>query len=360
MIHFPAAITTERLIIRPWRISDAPALWEAIDESREHLAVYMPWTVHYTNPGAANEYLSGALRAMPHGHELPLCLEERQTGRIVGASGYHSQEPTAEGWRALEIGYWLREGEEGKGYMRETVRAQTRLAFELGVEHVRIVCDTRNRASYRVAEACGYRREAVLRRDVRTHHGDLRDTRVYSMTRDESESVIAAWTGDTYELDWSHPPFERPPASPSTAVNAPDDRELPVVLTELIRLDPINLHDPGFHFTVIAPETRRHLGIATIVPGDPDVPSFGLKWSFRSPDEPIEFSIELGLALLKITFEELGAERVVMHVPPDATPLREVAEVLGFVNEGIVRAHKSPIEGTIGSFVVYSVIRADL
>lgn len=360
MIHFPASITTERLIIRPWRHSDAQELWDAVIESRERLAVFMPWTSHYSHPGASRDFIARTLRDMPFGFELPLCLEDRSTGRIVGASGYHSQEPTDDGWRQLEIGYWLREGEEGKGYMRETVRAQTRLAFELGVEHVRILCDARNRHSYRVAEACGYRREAVLRRDIRTHHGDLRDTRVYGMTRDESVGAIAGWTGDSYELDWSHAPFERPSTTPASTPNGSGDRELPVVLTELIRLDPVNLHEPGFHYTVIAPEARRHLGLATIVPGDPVVPSFGLKWSFRSPDEPIEFSIELGLALLKITFEELGAERVAMRIPIGATQLREVAEVLGFVNEGILRAHKSPIDGTIGDFVVYSVIRDDL
>ena len=49
-----------------------------------------------------------------------------------------------------------------------------------------------------------------------------------------------------------------------------------------------------------------------------------------------------------------------MRVPVDATLTREVAEILGFVNEGVLRAHKSPIDGVIGDFVIYSVIKDDL
>ena len=105
MIHFPASITTERLTIRPWRHSDADPLWDAVNESIERLSVYMPWTVHYTSRGAAAQFIADAIKLAPAGYELPLAMVERDTGRVLGGTGFHSTEPTADGWRTLEIGY---------------------------------------------------------------------------------------------------------------------------------------------------------------------------------------------------------------------------------------------------------------
>ena len=360
MIHFPASITTERLTIRPWRHSDADPLWDAVNESIERLSVYMPWTVHYTSRSAATQFIADAIKRAPAGYELPLAMVERATGRILGGTGFHSTEPTADGWRTLEIGYWLRGSAQGNGYMREAVRAQLRLALELGVERIQLLCDARNRPSWRVAESCGFRREAVLRRDARDHHGALRDTRMYGLIPSELRELCEGWSDEPYELDWADPPFERPAVPAHQDVTEGDKPELPVVLTELVRLDPVNLLEPGLQFTVVDRGANRHLGLATLLPRKADVPSFGLKWSFGTPDEPIEFGIEVGLALLKIAFEELDAERVEMRVPVDATLTREVAEILGFVNEGVLRAHKTPIDGVIGDFVIYSVIKDDL
>ncbi|MCC6704784.1 MAG: GNAT family N-acetyltransferase [Thermomicrobiales bacterium] len=360
MIRFPSAITTERLIIRRWRDTDAQLLWEAVDESREHLATYLPWVRFYRSPTDASDFIARARREWPDGYQLPLAILDRATGRLLGGSGYHSLEPTVTGWRTLEIGYWLRAGEEGKGYMRETVRAQIRLAFELGIENLLLFCDNRNRPSYRVAEACGFRREAILRRDTRTHIGELRDSRRYALLPEEARELIATWGDERFELEWSDSPFERPVVAAPATDAPPELPDLPVIVTELLRLDPVNLHEPGYQFTVVDRAGSRHLGLAAIIPGAADVPSFALRWSFKSADEPIEFGIELTLALLKLTFEELGAERVVMWLPVTAGSEREIAEIAGFVNEGTVRAARSPITGAIGDFVVYSVIREDL
>jgi RimJ/RimL family protein N-acetyltransferase len=360
MIHFPSAIQTERITLRPWRASDAAALWTAVDESRDHLAAYMPWVAFYTDQTAAHAFIAGSIREWSHGFQLPLAMIEQETGRIIGASGYHSDEPTGSGWRSLEIGYWLRQGEEGKGFMREAVRAQIRLAFELGVERLQLVCDARNQASYRVAEACGFRREAMLRRDTRTHRGELRDTRIYGLLPDEARVLAEAWADERFELEWELPPFARTAAPQPHIAPHEDKPELPVILTELLRLDPVNLHERGNHYTVVDRSANRHLGLATIDPRALDVPSFSLRWTFRDPDEPIEFGIELILALLKIAFEELAAERVHLLIPPDSEQMREIAEIAGFVNEGTVRSFRSPIDGVIGDYVIYSVIKDDL
>jgi RimJ/RimL family protein N-acetyltransferase len=351
---------TERLVIRPWQESDAAELTDAVHESRERLRVFMPWVAHYDDPNAAATFIERARRGWRAGYEAPLALFDPATGRLLGSSGYHSSEPTESGWRSLEIGYWLREGEEGKGYMREAVRAQVRLAFALGVERLQLLCDDRNHPSSAVAEACGFQLEARLRRHTRDHHGAVCDTRVYSITRDESRDLMARWAGETFAPEWSDPPFERPVDEHAPTVPAESGPDAPTIVTELLQLDPAALPSPGLHYTVVDRAAQRHLGIATLTTRSPDLPSFELTWSFRTADEPIEFGIELVLAMLKLAFEEFGAERVELRVPERAAGERLIAEITGFEREGLLRSYRSPATFEIDDFIMYSVIKDDL
>jgi RimJ/RimL family protein N-acetyltransferase len=80
-----------------------------------------------------------------------------------------------------EIGYWLRSGYTGRGYMTEAVNELTRLARDtLKSARIEVRMDAQNERSWRVAERCGFTLEGTLRHDFRYPDGRLRDTRVYS------------------------------------------------------------------------------------------------------------------------------------------------------------------------------------
>ena len=55
-IDLPDQLVGERVIVRPWDEADADGLWDAIDNSREHLEAWMPWVDRYRNPDNAVEY----------------------------------------------------------------------------------------------------------------------------------------------------------------------------------------------------------------------------------------------------------------------------------------------------------------
>jgi RimJ/RimL family protein N-acetyltransferase len=104
---------------------------------------------------------------------------DRTSGEMVGSSGLHRIN-----WQVprFEIGYWVRTSRSGQGYVGETVRALTRLAFEaLGARRVEIRCDDLNLASARVAERCGFELDTILRNWQRGPDGTLRHERIYSM-----------------------------------------------------------------------------------------------------------------------------------------------------------------------------------
>ena len=66
---------------------------------------------------------------------------EVQEDRVLGCAGRHRRVDPG----ALDIGYWLRTSETGRGTMTEAVRALANEALSLaGVDRVEIHCDAAN------------------------------------------------------------------------------------------------------------------------------------------------------------------------------------------------------------------------
>jgi ribosomal-protein-alanine N-acetyltransferase len=86
----------------------------------------------------------------------------------------------------LEIGYDITEPKErGKGYATEATGLLIDYLFlNKEVERIQASCDTRNMASQRVLEKCGFKKEGLMRK-VRFALGGYRDNYLYSILREE-------------------------------------------------------------------------------------------------------------------------------------------------------------------------------
>ena len=178
-------LETERLLIRPPRLSDIGVSLEAIQETYDQLQRWMEWARRpERQEQATGEHLRLGIqqwRELLQGRPadpLPLYLFRRSDGRFLGASGYHDCD-----WNVprLEIGYWLRKSEQGQGYMTEAVRAISVVALEQWrARRLTILCDASNLASIRVAERCDYQQEARLRQHRVRVDGAIEDTLVYA------------------------------------------------------------------------------------------------------------------------------------------------------------------------------------
>ena len=63
-----------------------------------------------------------------------------------------------------EVGYWLGRDARGQGHATRAVRLITAWGFDhLGLERIDLMAATENPASQRVADRCGFTREAILR-----------------------------------------------------------------------------------------------------------------------------------------------------------------------------------------------------
>jgi len=188
----PYRIETERLLLRCWQPTDAPALNEAVDSSLEHLRPWMHWaTGEPSSLDDTVELLRRFRGLFDTDQDFVLGIFEPDGSRVLGGSGLH----TRHGPEALEIGYWLRADSEGKGLASEAAAALTRVAFErCGVIRTEIHVDPENAPSQAVAERLGYVREGVLRQrlpPVRPGSG-RRDEVVSSLLEEEYTASPAA------------------------------------------------------------------------------------------------------------------------------------------------------------------------
>ena len=93
------------------------------------------------------------------------------------------------GWRwvdgNVQIGYWVKREARGRGVATQALRLLARWAFaELGAARIQLLTEPENRASQRVAEKAGFRREALLRSFIDLK-GRRRDAYMYALLRDD-------------------------------------------------------------------------------------------------------------------------------------------------------------------------------
>ncbi|MEX2282639.1 MAG: GNAT family N-acetyltransferase [Gemmatimonadota bacterium] len=158
-----AQIPTPRLVLRRWRVSDAPMLAQAIAASIPELMRWTPWVL----PGAPaltvlEERLGAFSEQFDRGEHFIYGMFDSAHSRVMGQAGLYSRV----GPDALEIGYFVATPEAGKGFATEAAAALTRVGFEqCGVARIEIRCDPENAASNRIPERLGYAVRETADRD---------------------------------------------------------------------------------------------------------------------------------------------------------------------------------------------------
>ena len=137
-------IETERLILRPFKSSDAEAAFVWLSDPRVNR--YMPYPL-YTSVAQAEQWIA------THSEEDNEFIFVLKSNKLpIGAGSIKKQEDGR--W---EVGYNLRSDYWGKGYATEAAKALIRWAYEN--QHAREFMArhaTANAASGRVLQKCGY------------------------------------------------------------------------------------------------------------------------------------------------------------------------------------------------------------
>ncbi|MDF2487222.1 MAG: hypothetical protein K0R46_3390 [Herbinix sp.] len=117
------------------------------------------------------------------------CIELKESSKVIGKVDI-DPDTLRYGVKALGLSYYLGEEYSSKGYMTEALKEMIRYAFEerqAEVLSVRLFKD--NGASGRLAEKLGFVYEGCIRRGVKGHQDIIYDDMIYSILREEYDSV---------------------------------------------------------------------------------------------------------------------------------------------------------------------------
>ena len=161
-----------------------PLSFEHVDGLRDAAADGALWNLVVTSVPDPDDTRGYVERAFSTKDRLAFAVRELEGGRIVGSTSYHDIVPAVD---RLEIGYtWYAKSRQKTSVNPACKFLLLRHAFEtLGAELVGWRTDGLNVASQRAIERLGARRDGTLRHHALRRDGSVRDTVMYSMTRDE-------------------------------------------------------------------------------------------------------------------------------------------------------------------------------
>lgn len=176
---FPSSFESERLLIRSPQPGDGRVMRQAVLESQEHLALWMPWAMKIDDELVYEALMRKKYVQFLSREDMQMLLFLKGTNTLIGSSGLHRLD-----WSVpkVEIGYWIHPSYQGHGYVTEAVQAITTFSFEtLGAKRVEIRCDADNDRSAAVARRAGFTLEGILRHESRHHlTNDLLDTMIFA------------------------------------------------------------------------------------------------------------------------------------------------------------------------------------
>ena len=153
-------IRTERLSLRPFSRGDVDAVYSY--RSRDDVSEYLfdhPMT--HEECAEAVRLRIGQVAFTGEGDKIVLGVERLDDARLIGeVSLIWRSVPDLQG----EVGYIFHPDAHGRGFASEAARALVAFGFEvMGLHRIYARCDARNRASERVMQRLGMRREAHFR-----------------------------------------------------------------------------------------------------------------------------------------------------------------------------------------------------
>jgi RimJ/RimL family protein N-acetyltransferase len=169
-------LTTERLVLRPFGLDDAPAVQRlAADREVARSTLLIP---HPYPDGAALEWIKG--HDAPSDNEI-FAITLRDGGDLIGAIGLHVERFH----ERAEIGYWIGVPFWGQGFATEAAKGVIDYAFGvLGLHRVFAFHFTRNPASGRVLQKAGMQCEGTMRQHL-VKWGEHVDADFYGIVREE-------------------------------------------------------------------------------------------------------------------------------------------------------------------------------
>jgi RimJ/RimL family protein N-acetyltransferase len=174
--------TTPRLVLRCFRIEDAPDLHVMMSDPE--VARFAEWEPYSWSETETEVARLAALPVLEVGRWAEYAIELPAERRVIGCVTMRIEN---ERDRQAELGWWLARRDQGRGFATEAVRALMHYGKDAGVHRFFAAADARNGASIRLMQRVGMKHEATFRERALIK-GEWSDEVVYALlARDLSD-----------------------------------------------------------------------------------------------------------------------------------------------------------------------------
>lgn len=178
-------LKTDRLILRPLTLADAPSIQEkASERAIANTTISIP---HPYPDGEAEQYIARQLNAWDIGHSVTFGIEHKSPTEICGVLEIreierdHSQ---------AELSFWIAAEFWGQGYMSEALKPVIGFGFhDLELNRLYAYHMLRNPGSGKVLQKNGFVQEGVLRQRV-CKWGVFEDVALWAMLRKDWLEIV--------------------------------------------------------------------------------------------------------------------------------------------------------------------------
>jgi RimJ/RimL family protein N-acetyltransferase len=172
-------LRTERLVLRPYALADAPAVQRIVSD-RELASTTLSIPHPYPEDGAV-QWLKSIELKWSDGSGAVFAITLAANGELVGTIGLVIKPEH----HHAELGYVIARPQWGNGYVTEAAAAVLGFGFDtLNLNRIFAHHMTHNPASGRVMRKIGMRYEGAMRQHI-VKWGEVRDIAFYGLTRDE-------------------------------------------------------------------------------------------------------------------------------------------------------------------------------
>lgn len=175
------ALTTERLLLRAYQLSDATNLYQLITNNREHFQQYFPTMLQLDNLEKCVQFVQEQIEGIRNKSKVAYGIYDRPTDTYLGHIFLKDIE-----WIVPkgQIGYFIDQHWQGKGLTTEALIAFAQHCFDFwGLEKLYLRTALENIASQKVALKAGFELEGIIRSDFRTANHQLIDVHYYGKTK---------------------------------------------------------------------------------------------------------------------------------------------------------------------------------
>lgn len=176
------SLTDGDILVRPLRLDDAEALYEAVRESIPEVSRWLPWCHENYVIQETRAFISSRLNQGSAEEAYSFGVFDKASERFLGGVGLNFFNRVHQ---IANLGYWVRTSATGKGTASKAARLVAGFGLtELDLQRIEVLAAVPNVASQRVAEKAGAIRECVLRKRLFIH-GHAHDAVMFSLVAED-------------------------------------------------------------------------------------------------------------------------------------------------------------------------------